>query len=100
MKNYESELEIEHYSCLIDAHSCAVRIQETEKVVLSVPFEVSATVYRIFPNACRVQGDKEAGKRVAEKPFSLEPSNAAPSVLLNRCNQMHSRTYNNSQLQH
>ncbi|XP_058760416.1 pentatricopeptide repeat-containing protein At4g33170-like [Vicia villosa] len=81
-KNYGIEPEIEHYSCLVDALSRAGRIQEAEKVVSSMPFEGSATMYRTLLNACRVQGDKETGKRFAEKLFTLEPSDAAAYVLL------------------
>ncbi|XP_061374932.1 pentatricopeptide repeat-containing protein At4g33170 [Gastrolobium bilobum] len=81
-KNYGIEPEIEHYSCLVDALSRAGCIQEAEKVVLSMPFEASASMYRTLLNACRVQGDKETGKRVAEKLFALEPSDSAAYVLL------------------
>jgi pentatricopeptide repeat protein len=81
-KNYGIEPEIEHYSCLVDALSRAGRIQEAEKVVSSMPFEASATMYRTLLNACRVQGDKETGKRLAEKLFTLEPSDSAAYVLL------------------
>nr|XP_012571541.1 pentatricopeptide repeat-containing protein At4g33170 isoform X2 [Cicer arietinum] len=81
-KNYGIEPEIEHYSCLVDALSRAGRIQEAEKVVSSMPFEASANMYRTLLNACRVQGDKETGKRVAEKLFTLDPSDSAAYVLL------------------
>ncbi|KAF7830402.1 pentatricopeptide repeat-containing protein [Senna tora] len=81
-KDYGIEPEVEHYSCLVDALSRAGRIQDAEKVILSMPFKASASVYRSLLNACRVQGDKETGKRVAEKLFSLEPSDSAAYVLL------------------
>ncbi|KAK7351313.1 hypothetical protein VNO77_10663 [Canavalia gladiata] len=81
-KNFGIEPEIEHYSCLVDALSRAGRIQEAEKVILSMPFEASSSMYRTLLNACRVQGDKETGKRVAEKLFTLEPSDSAAYVLL------------------
>lgn len=81
-KDYGIEPEIEHYSCLVDALSRAGRIQEAEKVILSMPFEASASMYRTLLNACRIQGDKEMGKHVAEKLFTLEPSDSAAYVLL------------------
>ncbi|XP_027354884.1 pentatricopeptide repeat-containing protein At4g33170 [Abrus precatorius] len=80
--NYGIEPEIEHYSCLVDALSRAGRIQEAEKVILSMPFVASASMYRTLLNACRVQGDKETGKHIAEKLFNLEPSDSAAYVLL------------------
>ncbi|AES73485.1 pentatricopeptide (PPR) repeat protein [Medicago truncatula] len=81
-KTYGVEPEIEHYSCLVDALSRAGHIQEAEKVVSSMPFEASATMYRTLLNACRVQGDKETGERVAEKLFTMDPSDSAAYVLL------------------
>lgn len=65
-----------------------VRIQEAERVAPSVPFEGSVTIFRALLIACRVQRDKETGKCFAEKPFSLDPSNATTSVMLNSCNQI------------
>ncbi|RZC15211.1 Pentatricopeptide repeat-containing protein [Glycine soja] len=81
-KNYGIEPEIEHYSCLVDALSRAGRIEEAEKVISSMPFEASASMYRTLLNACRVQVDRETGKRVAEKLLALEPSDSAAYVLL------------------
>lgn len=81
-KDYGIKPEVEHYSCLVDALSRAGHIQEAEKVILSMPFKASASMYRTLLNACRLQGDKETGKRVAEKLFSLEPSDSAAYVLL------------------
>ncbi|KAG5018533.1 hypothetical protein JHK82_014477 [Glycine max] len=81
-KIYGIEPEIEHYSCLVDALSRAGRIREAEKVISSMPFEASASMYRTLLNACRVQVDRETGKRVAEKLLALEPSDSAAYVLL------------------
>ncbi|MED6184297.1 hypothetical protein PIB30_046093 [Stylosanthes scabra] len=80
--DHRIEPEIEHYSCLVDALSRAGRIQEAEKVISSMPFEASASMYRTLLNACRVQGDKEKGKHVAERLLTLEPSDSAAYVLL------------------
>ncbi|MED6203674.1 hypothetical protein PIB30_001369 [Stylosanthes scabra] len=77
-RDHKIEPEIEHYSCLVDALSRAGRIQEAEKVISSMPFEASASIYRTLLNACRVQGDKEKGKNVAERLLTLEPSDSDP----------------------
>ncbi|KAK7410182.1 hypothetical protein VNO78_00767 [Psophocarpus tetragonolobus] len=81
-KSYGIAPETEHYSCLVDALSRAGRIQEAEKVISSMPFEASASMYRTLLNACRVQADRGTGKRVAEKLLALEPSDSASYVLL------------------
>ncbi|XP_044463261.1 pentatricopeptide repeat-containing protein At4g33170-like [Mangifera indica] len=79
---YGIEPEIEHYSCLVDALGRAGRTQEAEELIISMPFEASASMYRALLGACRVKGDKETGKRVAEKLLALEPSDSAAYVLL------------------
>ncbi|BAT78042.1 hypothetical protein LR48_Vigan04g230000 [Vigna angularis] len=81
-KNYGIEPGIEHHSCLVDALSRAGQLLEAEKLISSMPFEASASMYRTLLNACRVQVDKETGKRVAEKLLTLEPSDSAAYVLL------------------
>ncbi|XP_025685412.1 pentatricopeptide repeat-containing protein At4g33170 [Arachis hypogaea] len=81
-RDHRIEPEIEHYSCLVDALSRAGRIKEAEKVISSMPFEASASMYRTLLNACRVQGDKVKGKHVAETLLTLEPSDSAAYVLL------------------
>ncbi|KAI9122917.1 hypothetical protein K1719_005806 [Acacia pycnantha] len=80
--DYGIEPEVEHYFYLVDALSRAGHIQEAEKVILSMPSEVSASMYRTLLNSCWVQGDKVTGERVAEKLFLLEPSDSAAYVLL------------------
>ena len=81
-KKYGVKPEIEHYSCLVDALGRVGRVQEAEKLIGSMPFEASASMYRALLGACRVQGDTEAGKRVATQLLALEPSDSSAYVLL------------------
>ncbi|KAI8556012.1 hypothetical protein RHMOL_Rhmol05G0219900 [Rhododendron molle] len=74
--------EIEHYSCLVDALGRTGRVQEAEKLIASMPFKASASMYRALLGACRVLGDSETGKRVASKLLDLEPFDSAAYVLL------------------
>ncbi|XP_031287023.1 pentatricopeptide repeat-containing protein At4g33170-like [Pistacia vera] len=79
---YGIEPEIEHYSCLVDALGRAGRTQEAEELIVSMPFEASASMYRALLGACRVKGDTGTGKRVAEQLLALEPTDSAAYVLL------------------
>ncbi|KVI01513.1 protein of unknown function DUF1771 [Cynara cardunculus var. scolymus] len=81
-KDYGIEPEIEHYSCLVDALGRAGRLQEAEKLITSMPFEASGSMYRALLGACRLQGDMETGKRVATKLLELEPFDSSAYVLL------------------
>ncbi|XP_015572939.1 pentatricopeptide repeat-containing protein At4g33170 [Ricinus communis] len=81
-KDYGIEPEIEHYSCLVDALGRAGRVEEAEKLILSMPFEPSASMYRALLGASRVLGDMDTGKRLAARLMALEPSDSSAYVLL------------------
>ncbi|GLT66510.1 hypothetical protein SLA2020_388700 [Shorea laevis] len=81
-KKYGVKPEIEHYSCLVDALGRAGHVQEAENLIVSMPFEASASMYKALLGACRVQGDTETGKRVTAQLLALEPSDSAAYVLL------------------
>lgn len=81
-KDYGVEPEIEHYSCLVDALGRAGRVQEAEKLIASMPFEASASMYGALLGACRIKGDTETGKRVAAQLLAMEPSDSSAYVLL------------------
>ncbi|XP_052170085.1 pentatricopeptide repeat-containing protein At4g33170 [Diospyros lotus] len=80
--DYGIQPEIEHYSCLVDVLGRAGRVQEAEKLIASMPFKASASMYRALLGACRVQGDTETGKRVASHLLGLEPFDSSAYVLL------------------
>uniref|UniRef100_A0A2P2MPG6 Pentatricopeptide repeat-containing protein At4g33170 n=1 Tax=Rhizophora mucronata TaxID=61149 RepID=A0A2P2MPG6_RHIMU len=50
-EDYGIEPETEHYSCLADAFGRAGRVQEAEKLILSMPFDASAPMYRALLGA-------------------------------------------------
>ncbi|XAR49164.1 hypothetical protein NMG60_11032258 [Bertholletia excelsa] len=81
-QDYCIEPEIEHYSCLVDALGRAGHVQEAEKLIASMPFEASASMYRALLGACRVQSDTETGKRVASRLLALDPLDSSAYVLL------------------
>ncbi|KAF8401112.1 hypothetical protein HHK36_014416 [Tetracentron sinense] len=80
--NYGIKPEIEHYSCLVDVLGRAGLVKEAEKLIGSMPFCASASMYRALLGACRVQRDAETGKRVAARLLDLEPFDSAAYVLL------------------
>ncbi|PWA32856.1 tetratricopeptide repeat (TPR)-like superfamily protein [Artemisia annua] len=80
--DYGIKPEIEHYSCLVDALGRGGRVKEAEKLITTMPFEASASMYRALLGACRLQGDMETGKRVATKLLELEPFDSSAYVLL------------------
>ncbi|KAE9448066.1 hypothetical protein C3L33_20034, partial [Rhododendron williamsianum] len=72
----------EAYLYFHSMHQDHGRVQEAEKLIASMPFKASASMYRALLGACRVLGDSETGKRVASKLLDLEPFDSAAYVLL------------------
>ncbi|KAK0570704.1 hypothetical protein LWI29_005242 [Acer saccharum] len=81
-EKYGIEPEIEHYACLVDALGRAGCTQQAEELMATMPFEASASMCRALLGACRVQGNTETGKRLAEQLLALDPSDSAAYVLL------------------
>ncbi|KAL5721963.1 hypothetical protein ACHQM5_005539 [Ranunculus cassubicifolius] len=79
---YGIEPEIEHYSCLVDVLSRAGLVDRAEKLIESMPFTPSASMYNALLGACRVQGNAEVGERIASRLFALEPSDSSAYILL------------------
>ncbi|XP_076946587.1 pentatricopeptide repeat-containing protein At4g33170-like [Bidens hawaiensis] len=82
VRDYGIEPEIEHYSCLVDALGRGGQVKEAEKLITTMPYEASGSMYRALLGACRVQGDMETGKRVATKLLELDPFDSSAYVLL------------------
>ncbi|XP_068660162.1 pentatricopeptide repeat-containing protein At4g33170 [Aristolochia californica] len=81
-KDYNIEPKVEHYACLVDVLARAGLVSEAEKLIETMPFEGSASMYRALLGACRVKGDLEIGKRVADRLMQLEPTDSSAYVLL------------------
>ncbi|KAG9457638.1 hypothetical protein H6P81_002146 [Aristolochia fimbriata] len=81
-KDYNIDPKIEHYACLVDVLARAGRVSEAEKLMESMPFEGSVSMYRALLGACRVNGNIEIGERVANRLIRLEPSDPSVYVLL------------------
>ncbi|KAJ7534260.1 hypothetical protein O6H91_13G086200 [Diphasiastrum complanatum] len=75
---------LEHYGCMVDLLGRAGQLDEAEDLVREMPFEPDAVVWMTLLGACRVHGDVERGRRVAENLFELDPwKDAAYAVLSN-----------------
>eukprot|EP01018_Ginkgo_biloba_P011648 Gb_05123 [translate_table: standard] len=73
---------LEHYACMVDLLGRAGHLNEAEDLINKIPFEPNALVWRTLLGACRIHGNMELGKRVAERILELEPQDSATYVLL------------------
>lgn len=73
---------MKHYACMVDLLGRAGHLTEAEEFINQMPFEPSLVVWRTLLGACKIHGDIELGKRIAERMLELEPENDATYVLL------------------
>ncbi|XP_042517950.1 pentatricopeptide repeat-containing protein At3g49710 [Macadamia integrifolia] len=72
----------EHYSCMIDLLGRAGKLNEAEKLIEIMPFDPGSVGWAALLGACRTHGNIELGAKAAREFLQLEPSNAAPYVIL------------------
>ncbi|KAF6138474.1 hypothetical protein GIB67_022508 [Kingdonia uniflora] len=75
---YGIEPKIEHYSCLVDVLGRAGHVHQAKKLIESMPFKPSASMYRALLGGCRLQGDAVCSYWL----LVLEPFDSAARVLL------------------
>eukprot|EP01018_Ginkgo_biloba_P030112 Gb_36460 [translate_table: standard] len=73
---------MEHYACMVDLFGRAGCLHQAEDIIKNMPFEPGLLVWVTLLGACRIHGNMELGKRVAEYLIELEPQFDAPYVLL------------------
>ncbi|KAJ7532722.1 hypothetical protein O6H91_13G016500 [Diphasiastrum complanatum] len=71
-----------HYSCLIDLLSRGGLLDEAEDFLSTAPFQPSPAIWMTLLGACRIYGDFERGKRIAEQLLQLSSQDPAAYVAL------------------
>ncbi|XP_059644277.1 pentatricopeptide repeat-containing protein At3g49710 [Cornus florida] len=74
--------EAEHYSCMIDLLGRAGKLSEAERVIETMPYNPGSISWATLLAACRKHGNIELAVKAANQCIQLEPSNAAPYVML------------------
>ncbi|XP_020095092.1 pentatricopeptide repeat-containing protein At2g21090-like [Ananas comosus] len=72
----------DHYVCLVDLLGRNGRFKEAMEWLAKEPCRSSARARNALLGACRVHGNVELGKQVAEQLIELEPNSSAKYVLL------------------
>lgn len=73
---------IQHYGCIADLLARAGLVREAYKLVVAMPIEPNAVVWRTLLAACRVHGDLELGERIRRRLLDLDPDHSSDYVLL------------------
>ncbi|XAR66907.1 hypothetical protein NMG60_11013283 [Bertholletia excelsa] len=82
VKDYLVEPSPEHYSCMVDALGRAGRLNEAEELVSRIPGRPGLSVLQSLLGACRIHGDVDRGRRVAEALMEIEPCDSGSYVLI------------------
>lgn len=72
----------EHYACLIDILGRAGRFEELMEQLEKMPCKPGDRVLNALLGVCRIHGNIELGRQVAEHLIALEPQSSAAYVLL------------------
>nr|XP_043607439.1 pentatricopeptide repeat-containing protein At3g49710 [Erigeron canadensis] len=81
-ENFGIEPEEEHYACMIDLFGRAGKLNEAERLIESMPFNPGIVGWGSLLGACRTHNNLELAIKAAKQCILLEPSNAAPYVIL------------------
>ncbi|KAK2968167.1 hypothetical protein RJ640_018260 [Escallonia rubra] len=71
-----------HYSCMVDILGRTGLIIEAKKVIDTIPFDATASMWGSLLASCRVHRNVEVAEVAAKQLFELEPNNAGNHVLL------------------
>lgn len=81
-EKFKIEPEAEHYACMIDLLGRAGKLVEAERLIETMPYNPSIMVWGSLLRACRTHGNMELAEKAAIQCLQLDPSNAAPYVML------------------
>ncbi|XP_057963256.1 pentatricopeptide repeat-containing protein At3g49710 [Malania oleifera] len=76
------EPEAEHYSCMIDLLGRAGKLSDAEKLIETMPYSPGPTGWTALLGACRTHGNMKLAIKASNQLLQLEPSNAAPYIML------------------
>ncbi|GER49124.1 pentatricopeptide repeat-containing protein [Striga asiatica] len=80
---YGIEAKIEHYTCLVGALGRAGRLEEAERVAMTMPHEPDAAMWRVLLSSCATnKGNHEIGWRMAGKLLEIDPNDDSAYVIL------------------
>ncbi|XVF73938.1 hypothetical protein PTKIN_Ptkin13bG0021100 [Pterospermum kingtungense] len=79
---YGVEHKLDHYSCMVDLLGRSGLLIEAYDLIRRMPIEPNSGVWGALLGACRVYVNTGLGKEVAERLFSLDPSDARNYIML------------------
>lgn len=81
-EEYGLEPTLEHYTCLVGALGRAGKLEQAERIALSMPFKVDAAVWRALLSACAIHGAADKAWSMATRLLKIEPHDDTAYVIL------------------
>ncbi|KAL5561157.1 hypothetical protein UlMin_030904 [Ulmus minor] len=81
-RDYGMDPDQEHYACLIDLLGRAGCFKELMNQLDKMPFKPDNRIWNALLGVCRIQGNLELGRKVAEHLIELDPQSSTAYVLL------------------
>lgn len=79
---YSVEPRLDHYSCMVDLLGRSGYLIDAYLLIRSMPMEPTAGVWGSLLNACKIYGNIDIGKEVAERLFALNPKDSRNYIML------------------
>ncbi|KAL8150071.1 hypothetical protein AgCh_006905 [Apium graveolens] len=79
---YSVEPRLDHYSCMVDLLGRSGYVGDAYLLIRSMPMEPTAGVWGSLLNACKMYGNIDIGKEVAERLFALNPKDSRNYIML------------------
>ncbi|KAK9134392.1 hypothetical protein Syun_013722 [Stephania yunnanensis] len=73
---------LEHYGCMVDLLGRAGLLEEAEELILNMPIKPDDVIFKALLGACKMHGNVEIGKLVAESLMKLNPCDSGSYVAL------------------
>ncbi|KAF8394232.1 hypothetical protein HHK36_020439 [Tetracentron sinense] len=80
--DYGLEPGLEHYTCVIGAMARAGRLEDAERVAMTMPFEPDAAVWRALLSACVAHGATDMAWRMGQRLLEHDPQDDSAYVIL------------------
>lgn len=80
--DYGMEPGLEHYTCLVGALGRAGRLQDAERIAMTMPFVPDAAVWRALLSSCASYGDTERACAMAKRLLELDTHDDSAYVIV------------------
>lgn len=80
--DYHIVPDIEHYSCMIDLFARAGYVEEAVNLIEQMPYEADVSMWSSILRGCVAYGEKNLGKKVAERMIEIDPENTGAYIQL------------------